>query len=197
MSTGLSLNETIDKAFLAIITSNDFSDATTTASFMILFDEIISAPKEILKLDENKLSLLSLISSTIITSGFTKRFPTYNKYDTGEIICSVGFYTFMKQIKNDNLQDSFLPGFIVLIHDGREQIAQLIEKYMLPDNSNTNIYNVFDIIEYKNSEYKKYSITKGIELYTHGIFRSRGLRDENINRWYLELETEKNKYACP
>lgn len=192
MNREFSLNEAIDKALFAMKSSDDGSDNETVASFMILFDAIIKNPQEILSLRDNL--KLSLISSAMVSSGFPLKFSTYNSYNTGEVACAIGFYTFMKQIQNGSLPASFLPAFIVLIHDGREYMAHLIEKTVLHRKSlDINPYNVFEIMAYNDAECKKYAITKGIELLIHGLYKNSGLYYGNIDNWRLELEAEKKQ----
>lgn len=184
----MSLTEVVNKTIITMQNSADLLDDETTASIMVLIDAIKNSPKEVLALED--LSLLAIALSATVSSGFVKRHPRYYDYSTGEIACSVGFYAFMKQLEHGTMLNAHFPAFIALLHDGREYLAELIEKELLSKVKGQNSYDPYFILEYRAAGYKKYAIIKGIELLIHVTCENKGYSDYNLERWKLEIQSE-------
>ena len=185
MEETIDVNSAIDIAIAAIRRGSNYTDVETVSSFIILLDAIIESPNEIFSLN-NPLKL-SIVLTTLVTSGFPEKHPYYYNYNTGKIACAVGFYCFMKQMKA-TLPAPNLPTIIVLLHDGRHYMADLFEESM---NSNVRSpYNIFDILDSYEASSKKYAIVKGLEFLMHKTYNEYGLYDETLTEWKSDLNSE-------
>lgn len=77
MEQDKSLAEYIEDVFSVVRQNSNLQDVKTVAHFMILIDKIIESHQEITKLNYSGQSKLALISSVLITSGFTNSHPQY------------------------------------------------------------------------------------------------------------------------
>lgn len=185
MSTDVTLNKAVDAAFLALQKSSDYSDQNTVASFMILIDTIIESPKEVLNLKDP--SRLALVLATLASSGFLSSYPKYYEYSTGEVVCSVGFYLFMKQLEQGEMRNAHLPAFVVLLHEGRTYMANIVETALL---SVASPYSPFSCMDFEDISRKKYAVVKGAELSIICRCQETGAYDEHLVQWRNELERE-------
>lgn len=190
MKTDISLKDAVNQTITAMQKSSDFSDSETISSIVILMDIMWKSPKEILTLDDS--SLLAIALSSTISSDFAKNCPQYYNHSTGEFLCAVGFYAFMKQLEHGMMLNAHFPAFIVLLHEGREYMAELIEKALLSKVKSRSPYNPFFISAFNDAESKKYAIVKGIELVMHVTCAQKGYSDPNLQRWQMEIESEIN-----
>lgn len=184
MDRELSLEQAIDITIAELRNSSNCADAKTVASFMVLLDTIVESPHEIITL-RNPLKL-SIVLTTLITSGFSEKYPTYYTHNTGHIACAVGFYCYMKQLK-ENVSVHNIPTIIVLLHDGQRYMLDIIEDYLL---STLSPYNPFDQYDIENIEDKKRAIVKGLEYLMHETYNEYGLYDNELSRWKFELQSE-------
>ena len=86
----MELNEIVERAYVAVKGSDDFSDAESTECFRMLTDSILSHPSELLSLPNKR--KCAFVLSCMAVSDYFSRFPYYNGKATGEIICSAGLY---------------------------------------------------------------------------------------------------------
>ena len=184
MEQDRSLAEYIEDVFSVVRQNSNLQDVKTVAHFMILIDKIIESHQEITKLNYSGQSKLALISSVLITSGFTNSHPQYYNYSTGEVVSAIGFYAFMQQLESGEFRNSHFPAFIVLLHDGRKYLAEILEACIL---SNGSPYNPLFMSEYNYIESKKTAIIKRFELMIHSYCKKIGIADEHLNHWENEL----------
>ena len=184
MGNGLGIKNAVDSVIVALRESSDYTDTKTVASFMMLLHALIESPRDIVTL-RNPLKL-SIVLTSLVTSGFAKRYPHYYNYNTGMIACAVSFYCFMKQLKT-NVNAQTLPTIIVLLHDGRDCMAKVVEDCLLSFKSP---YNPLDLFCFEDVDSKKYAVVKGIEYIMHKTYNEFGLWDANLNVWKKELESE-------
>lgn len=187
----VSINSCIENTIDSIKRSYDYSDLDTTAQFMVLIDSVISNPKELTTLSNRELADLGICMSCIMTSGFVDKYPNYNEWSTGKIVGTVGLYAFIKQLNNSYLLCSHYPSFVVLMHDGREYISDLLQDAILFKRQ-INMYNIFDVSDFYDTEQKKYDIVKCFEYALHLMCRKTGNSDENLDVWCNEIECELN-----
>lgn len=185
MENKISLENSIDNAIAIMRQSRDFSDTRVVASFMVLLDTIIESPREVLEL-KNPFRL-SIVLTTLITSGFTSNYPRYYNYDTGKVACAVAFYCFMKQTEHSEIPAHNLPTVIVLLHDGRRYMADIVEAALLDGMSP---YNPFTRLEFDSMDTKKYAAVKGIEYIMHMSYNDAGLSDASMSSWRRGIESE-------
>lgn len=75
------------------------------------------------------------------------------------------------------------------MHDGREYIANLFQNSILQEK-NFSVYNPFDLMNWCDTEQKKYDITKHFEYMLHVSCRKTGNSDDNLDHWRKEIEYE-------
>ena len=123
--------------------------------FMLLIDSIIKNPKELTTLTNEDLANLGFCTSCIMASNFTSKYSQYYNWSTGAVVVSVGLYAFMKQLDNSYLLNSHFPAFIVLIHEGREYFANLIQEliqeffslfYLEFVSNSSHSFNIFSFL---------------------------------------------------
>ena len=184
MENKMTIEEAVDLTIATLRGSSDYTDARTVSSFMLLLDTVIESPKNILML-KNPLKL-SIVLTSLVTSGFPKRYPRYYNYNTGMVACAVGFYCFMKQLKT-NVNAHNLPTIIVLLHDGRDYMAKIVEDCL---TSSMSPYNPLDMFDFEGMDSKKYAVVKVIEYIMHKKFNDYGLSDMNLDAWKSRLNLE-------
>lgn len=187
MEKHLSIKSCIETTMNCLKKSENYTDTSTTSQFMLLIDSFIKNPKELTTLTNEELANLGFCTSCIMASDFTSKYSQYYNWSTGAIVVSIGFYAFMKQLDNSYLLNSHFPAFIVLIHEGREYFANLIQELILIKKEKFSFYNPFDRIKFFGSEQKKYDIAKHFEytLQTHCI--AKGTSNEYLNDWFKEI----------
>ena len=185
----LSLNSVIDRTFASIKRSSGYNNPNMIAQFMILGDELVSNTKELVELSNQQLTHLSLCMSYIIGSNFVRDYPNYCQWSSGKIFAAVGFFAYMKQLDNSYLLNSHYPAFIVLMHEGREYIADLFQSSILQEK-NFSPYNPLDLMDFYGTEQKKYDIIKHFEYMLHVTCRKAGYSDSNLDMWRSEIECE-------
>lgn len=190
MKDSISVSSAIELSIDAMRRCDDYNDTKIVSTFMILLDSIITSPSEITSL-RGPLKL-SIVLTSLVTSGFTQRYPRYYNYNTGKIACAVGFYCFMKQLET-NVSALNLPTIIVLLHDGRYYMAELFEEYM--NSKVKSPYNPLDIDCFNSSSSKKYAIVKGLEYLMHKTYNDYSLFDDNFSEWKSNLSFEIKQIA--
>lgn len=188
MEKSLSIAFCIDETFSSIQNSA-CDEPKMIAQFMILGDALVRNTKELVELSNQQLSYLSICTSYIVSSDFVERYPFYHKWSTGKVFAAVGFYAYMKQLDNAYLLNSHYPAFVVLMHDGREYIADLFQSSIL-QKENISIYNPFDLNDFYDTEQKKYDITRHFEYMLHVMCQKSGCFDNNLDVWRNEIECE-------
>ena len=187
MSTDSTLKNAVDVAFSTLQQSSDFSDEHTVAAFMILIDAIIESPQEVLNLKDP--SKLAIVLSTLVLSRFLSSYPNkYHEYSTGEVVCSVGFYAFMKQLEQGNMRNSHLPAFLLLLHEGRKYMANIVEAALLSECGAASPYNPLFCMKSEAVSRKKYAVVKGAELSIISRCWVVGVSDEYLDQCRIELE---------
>ena len=179
MENLLSVASCVNSTLASIRRSHDYNDIETVARFRILISSLVDSPKELTQLSNEQLSNLGICMSCIMSSDFIEENPTYYQWSTGNVIAAVGFYAYMKQLDNSYLLNSHFPAFIVLMH----QNSILQEK-------NFSVYNPFDLMNWCDTEQKKYDITKHFEYMLHVSCRKTGNSDDNLDHWRKEIEYE-------
>lgn len=190
MSTDFTLNKAVDTAFSALQKSSDYSDQQTVASFMVLIDAIIESPQKVLNLKDP--SRLALVLATLVSSGFLSSYPKYYEYSTGEVVCSVGFYSFMKKLEQGEMRNAHLPAFVVLLHEGRRYMVSIAEAALLSNSGSASPYNPFFCMDCVDVSRKKYAVIKGAELSINYRCKQTGVSDEYLDQWRNELERESD-----
>ncbi len=187
MEKHLSIKSCIETTMNCLKKSENYTDTSTTSQFMLLIDSFIKNPKELTTLTNEDLANLGFCTSCIMASNFTSKYSQYYNWSTGAVVVSVGFYAFMKQLDNSYLLNSHFPAFIVLIHEGREYFANLIQELILTGKEKLSFYDALDRIKFWGSEQKKYDIAKHFEytLQTHCI--AKGTSNEYLNDWFKEI----------
>ena len=187
MEKHLSIKSCIETTMNCLKKSKNYTDTSTTSQFMLLIDSFIKNPKELTTLTNEDLANLGFCTSCIMASNFTSKYSQYYNWSTGAVVVSVGFYAFMKQLDNSYLLNSHFPAFIVLIHEGREYFANLIQELILTGKEKLSFYDALDRIKFWGSEQKKYDIAKHFEytLQTHCI--AKGTSNEYLNDWFKEI----------
>ena len=187
MEKHLSIKSCIETTMNCLKISKNYTDTSTTSQFMLLIDSFIKNPKELTTLTNEDLANLGFCTSCIMASNFTSKYSQYYNWSTGAVVVSVGFYAFMKQLDNSYLLNSHFPAFIVLIHEGREYFANLIQELILTGKEKLSFYDALDRIKFWGSEQKKYDIAKHFEytLQTHCI--AKGTSNEYLNDWFKEI----------
>lgn len=189
MEDRLSIASYINSTIASIRKSHDYNDCGVVAQFMILGDTLVDNPKELVVLSNQQLANLALCMSYVISSDFVENYPSYNQWSTGKIFAAVGFYAYMKQLDNAYLLNSHYPAFITLMHEGREYIADLFQSSIL-QKKNFSPYNPLDLMDFHNTEQKKYDITKHFEYMLHVTCRKAGCSDDNLDVWHNEIGYE-------
>lgn len=179
----------IDSTFTAIRKSCNCNDLSTVSQFMILGDALVSNPKELTILSNQQLANLALCASCIISGDFVETHPVYYQWSTGKVFAAVGFYAYMKQLDNSYLLNSHYPAFIVLMHEGRDYIADLFQGSIL-QKTNFSPYNPLDLLDLHDTEQEKYDITKHFEYMLHVTCRRAGCSDNDLNAWCNCIEYE-------
>lgn len=190
MSTDFYLIKAVDAAFLAMQKSSDYADRQTVTSFMILIDTIIDSPDEVLHLKDP--SRLALVLAALVSSGFLSSYPKYYEYSTGEVVCSVGFYLFMKQLDQGEMRNAHLPAFVVLLHDGRRYMTNIVEAALLSDSGAASPYNPFFQMDFDEVSKKSMAVVKGAELSINNRCKQTGVSDEYLDQWRYGLERERD-----
>lgn len=131
MSDNLSLCSAIDIAMSALKISDDFSDPTSVASFMIFMSHITTHPKQVVQC--NDLENLGIVTSSIMTTDFIQQYPCYNGISQGEVLSAVGFYAYMKQLKLGAFLDIHYPAFVLLLHHSRKFLINMYERMWIDD----------------------------------------------------------------
>lgn len=203
MSDELSLQSVIRIAMTALQNSDDFSDARTTASMMLFTSYITEHPNSVLSCDD--LRDLGIIISSIMTSNFIEEYPTYNGISQGEVLCAVGFYAYMEQLKQGTLMNNHYPAFVLLLHHGRKYLNNIYEQMLMKNAGlqNMSAYNPFDRFEYEDIANKVQRQTKAFEYIMLVMGRQRCDYDDCFNKWLKELtiefgmsfQTEYKKYT--
>lgn len=186
----LSLNSVIDRTFASIKGSSSYNNPNMIAQFMILGEALVSNTKELVELSNQQLTHLSLCMSYIIGSNFVKDYPSYYQWSSGKIFAAVGFFAYMKQLDNSYLLNSHYPALIVLMHEGRKYIADLFQDSILLQKKNFSPYNLFDMLDLRDTEQQKYDITKHFEYMLHIACRKAGCSDNNLDVWCDDIEYE-------
>lgn len=184
MENKITIEEAVDLTIAALRVSPDYKDTRAVSSFMLLLDTIIGSPQDILTL-RNPLKL-SIVLTSLVTSGFPERYPRYYNYNTGMVACAMGFYCFMKQLQT-NVNAHNLPTIIVLLHDGRDYMAKIVEDCL---TSSRSPYNPLDMFDLEDMDSKKYAVVKAIEYIMHKKYNDYGLSDLNLNAWKLSIISE-------
>lgn len=191
MSDNMNLQGAMNIAMSAMRNSDDFTDSKSVASFMIFMSRITQHPSEVVSC--NNLEDLGIIASSIMTSDFVVKFPTYYGVSQGEVLGAVGFYAYMKQLEMGIFLDAHYPAFILLLHHGRRFLNN-IYKHMLMKNSNLansfSVYNPFDRIEYEAISSKVRYQMKAFEYIILTVARNKGYYDNSFNSWFNELSVE-------
>lgn len=188
MSIEFTLGKAVDSVFTAMRKSSNYTDEETVASFMILIECIIESPNEVLNFKDY--SRLSLALSTLISSGFLYNYPNYYEYSTSDVVCSVGFYAYMKQLEEGSMLNSHLPAFAVLLHDGRRYMANIVEAALISEIEHESPYNPFFNLDYENIHKKKYAIIKGAELSIINRCIITKVSDETLEEWKNDIVRE-------
>lgn len=188
MSIEFTLEKAVDTVFSAMRESSNYTDKETVASFMILINCIIESPNEVLNFKDY--SRLSLALSALISSGFLNNYPKYYEYSTSDVACSVGFYAYMKQLEEGSMHNSHLPAFAVLLHDGRNFLANIAEAALSSEIKCESPYNPFFNIEQEDICKKKYAIIKGAELSVINRCIITGVSDEALEEWKNNIVKE-------
>lgn len=189
MEKELSIASCIDSTFTSIRKSSGYNNLEMVAQFMILGDALVSHTKELVELSNQQLTYLSLCMSYIVSSDFVKKYPAYDQWNTGKIFSAVGFYAYMKQLDNAYLLNSHYPAFIALMHEGRDYIADLFQGSIL-QKKNISPYNPLDLLDFYDTDQKKYDITKHFEYMLHVVCRKAGCSDNNLDIWCNEIGYE-------
>ena len=187
METHLSVESCIESTLNCLKRSADYSDGPTIAQFMILINSIVENPKELTELSNEQLANLGICMSCIMTSNFVRNYPRYYDWKIGEVVTSVGFYAFMKQLDNSYLLHSHYPAFILLIHGGRDYFANLLQDTILINKKKLSFYNILDRIELAGSEQKKYDIAKHFEYMLLARCKEIGYLDQNLDSWFKDI----------
>lgn len=180
-----SLDYAINNTISVMKQSRDLSDTKVFASYTVLLDTIIESPRKVMEL-KNPFRL-SIVLSALISSGFTYQYPRYYNYDTGKVACAVAFYCFMKQTEHSDLPAYNLPTVIVLLHDGKNYMADIVEEALLDGMSP---YNPFHNLEFDSMSEKKYAVVKGLEYIMHQTYNDAGFSDNSMNSWKMDIESE-------
>lgn len=190
MSESLDLQSAIDIAMSAMQNSSDFSDPHTIASFMIFASYITEHPEDVLSCKD--LDKLAMVASSIIASDFVKTYPNYNGISQGNVLSAVGFYAFMKQIDLGTLKKSRITAFIVLLHEGRKYLEEIVESMKLSNTGvSASVYNPLFMMEYNGVQNEKSAIVKGIELLMHKHCINDGYANEYTSAWMRRLQSEQ------
>ena len=187
MEKHLSVKLCIGNTMNCLKKSDNYTDISTTSQFMLLIDSIIKNPKELTTLTNEDLANLGFCTSCIMASDFTSKYSQYYIWSTGAVVVSVGFYAFMKQLDNSYLLNSHFPAFIVLIHEGREYFANLIQELILTGKEKLSFYDAFDRIKFWGSEQKKYDIAIHFEYTLQRYCIVKGTSNEYLNDWLQEI----------
>ncbi|MBQ6987574.1 MAG: hypothetical protein IJN45_00315 [Alistipes sp.] len=194
MSERLDLQSAVSIAMSALQQSDDFSDSHSVASFMIFMSHITMHSKDIITCHNKMLENVGLVASSIMTTNFVREYPAYYGVSQGEVLCAVGFYTYMKQLDKGTFLDIHYPAFILLLHHG-EQYLTNIYNYMLTNDPNLktrkfSVYNPFDIIDTQEVLNKARKQIRAFEYIIHVAARQKGYYDSDFNEWYNELYEE-------
>lgn len=188
MVTEPNLEKVINDAMVALKCSADFSDASTTASFMLLQDAITRNPKAVLT--SSNLCYLALESSCIITSSFIRKYPKYKDISNGMFFCSIGFFSYMRQLEKGDMLNMHYPAFISLLHYGRNYMEDVFVSALYPELKHASLYNVMDQMKLSEAENKKSAMVKAFECLIIRTCHSSGYADEGIIDMGIELERE-------
>lgn len=191
MSENLDLQSAIDIAMSAMQNSSDFSDPRSVASFMIFASHITEHPEDVLSC--NDLDKLAVVASTILATDFVQKYPNYNGVSQGIVLSAVGFYAFMKQIDMGTLKKSRIAAFVVLLHEGRKYLEDIVEAMQLSSSGvSASVYNPLFMMDYNGVQNEKKAIVKGIELLMHIHCEKVGYADEYTSVWMRQLKSEQD-----
>ena len=189
MSSDFTLDNAVDMAFSVLQKSSDYSDQHTIATFMILIETIIESPKEVLSLQDP--SRLTIVLGALALSGFLSSYPKYYEYSTGEVVCSVGFYLCMKQMEQgQKMRNDYLPTFVMLLHEGRTYMANIVQAALLSECGKASPYNPLFCMKLEAISRKKYAVVKGIELFIIYMCQVAWGADKYLDQCRNELERE-------
>lgn len=181
----MNLENLIDATIASMRKSKDFTDIPVVSSFMILIDALTTCPRALLEL-ENPFRL-SIVLTSMVTGGFVQKYPRYYKYNTGQVACASAYYCFIKQLKCSSIPVYNLPTAIVLLHDGRQYMSDIVTAALLAKR-NSSDYMVK--LNYDEIKEKSVSVVRGIEYLSHGVYNGEGGFDEQLNIWKKDIERE-------
>lgn len=184
----MELCEIVDKCYVAVKNSIDFSDSESTVCFMLLIDKILNNPCELQSLPNKR--KCAFVLSSIAVSDFFDKFPEYNGTSTGEVVCASGFYMYMNLLESGDMFDIDFPAFIMILHYGREYIGEVYGHFFVANDHLLNVSRKYGIDFPYDPKKKKRVFAKGIELRMIRYSHIKGTSNRTIDQMGYTLEDD-------